>query len=80
VVGPFLKAKYLHAILQNPEISAATPSQVVRGYRESYMLELGLSKADLKKLERAGMAYRGYSTGAGQPHKVAWALIYTDAE
>lgn len=56
-----------------------------KGYPLPFLEALGLTKMDLKKLERAGFALRGYTqnidyddkgnmlTGAG--HKVRWVIL-----
>lgn len=37
------------------------------GFTQKYMEELGLSKVDLKKLERKGLAVRGYTKNTWNP-------------
>ncbi len=37
------------------------------GFKQQYLIDLGLTKADLKKLERGGMALRQYSKNSWLP-------------
>lgn len=50
-----------------------------KGYSEAYMLELGLRKSDLKKLETLGLAIRGISVFTGPMRQkvtqTAWVLL-----
>ena len=54
--------KVLEALKKEPGL--VTPRSKVdeaRGYNYTQLAELGLSKGDIKKLERAGLALRGYA-------------------
>ena len=50
------------------------------GYSEEYFEYLGLSKQDLKNMEKEGLAMRGYlpkaNTSGG--HQVRWVLLVED--
>lgn len=48
----------------------------VEGHTEDHMLYLGLTKGDLLRMERAGLAIRGYTPGTR--HK-RWILIGDDS-
>lgn len=46
-----------------------------KGFSEKYLNELGLRKADLKKLETIGGAIRGISKYADGTSRTAWILL-----
>lgn len=60
---------------QNPQITIDREGlDKTEGYTEDYLVMLGLTKADLKRLERARLAVRGYMpTPSG--HRVRWVLV-----
>jgi len=67
--------KLEYAVRLDPEIRV-TRDQIDQctGATETYLAELGLDRRALKKLERAGIAIRGYlPTKAG--HSLRWILI-----
>lgn len=45
------------------------------GHTEDYMQSIGLTRNDLKKLERQGLAMRGYAKPNKKGHQVMWVLV-----
>lgn len=72
-----LKARIETALEKNPHI-VVSPSDInnTTGFELSYLEELGIRKSDLKRLERFGLAVRGYTfNGRGlffNKEKNAW--------
>jgi hypothetical protein len=77
--------------IKNDNTICATLDEIKKenkGYTTTYMESLGLSKTDLKKLERKGLALRGYGTREAttplgkrkSTRVVVWMLVVTQPE
>lgn len=63
-----LLEKVKNALQADPNISVTIGELLTNpGFEESYLSLLGLDRSDLKKLERMGLAIRGYSKNIWGP-------------
>ena len=70
-----LEEKLSSALLLDPDIIIdRSEYQEYTGSTERYLVSLGLTRSDLKKLERVGRAVRGYLPTA-QGHNVRWLIF-----
>lgn len=81
-----MKARASQGLLTRVKAACAKDASIVvaedaveesQGFSESYLEYLGLTRQELKNLEKSGLAKRGYARGTTQNggHQVRWILI-----